>query len=233
MTSDNKLKNIQTHERINDILLGPLERPALKWLAENQPVWVNPDILTVIGIFGSVLIFAGYALSRLNPAFLWLASLGFVINWYGDSLDGTLARVRKIERPKYGFFVDHIVDAISEVMVFLGLGLTFYVRFDIAAVALVGYLLMSIYVYVTTAVTGVFQLSYGKLGPTEVRVIAILANTAMFFFGNPVILNAPLEMTIYDILVAIVALALYGIFIGKSIQQAAILDKQDRGRRQR
>ncbi len=224
------MSKIKSHQRVNDILLGPLERPALAWLAAHQPAWMTPDILTIIGIFGSVLIFVSYALSRINPAFLWLASLGFVINWYGDSLDGTLARHRKIERPKYGFFVDHIVDAISEVMVFLGLGLTYYVRFDIAAIALVGYLLMSIYVYVTTAVTGVFQISYGKFGPTEVRVLAILANTAMFFFGTVVILRDPIEISIYDVFVAIVAVALYGIFIGKSLQQAKILDKEDRAR---
>jgi len=132
------MKEIETHERVNDILLGPLERPALKWLAEHQPSWMTPDILTIIGIFGSVLIFTSYALSRIDPAFLWLASLGFVINWYGDSLDGTLARVRKIERPKYGFFVDHVVDAASEALVFFGLGVTFYIRFDLASVALVG-----------------------------------------------------------------------------------------------
>lgn len=233
MTRDNKLKNIQTHARVNDILLGPLERPALKWLAEHQPAWVTPDILTIIGMGGTLLIFASYALSRLDPLFLWLASLGFVINWYGDSLDGTLARVRKIERPKYGFFVDHMVDAVAEVLIFLGLGLTYYVRFDLAAVALVGYLLMSIYVYVTTAVTGVFQLSYGKLGPTEVRVLAILANTAMFFLGEQVILREPFGATIYDVFVAIVAIALYGIFITKTIQQGIILDKEDRGIRER
>ncbi|MEA3439586.1 MAG: CDP-alcohol phosphatidyltransferase family protein [Chloroflexota bacterium] len=224
------MSKIKSHQRVNDILLGPLERPALAWLAAHQPAWMTPDILTIIGIFGSVLIFVSYALSRINPAFLWLASLGFVINWYGDSLDGTLARHRKIERPKYGFFVDHIVDAISEVMVFLGLGLTYYVRFDIAAIALVGYLLMSVYVYVTTAVTGVFQISYGKFGPTEVRVLAILANTAMFFFGTAVILREPIDISIYDVFVAIVAVALYGIFIGKSLQQAKILDKEDRAR---
>ena len=106
-------------------------------------------------------------------------------------------------------------------------------RFDLAAVALVGYLLMSIYVYVTTAVTGVFQLSYGKLGPTEVRVLAILANTAMFFLGEQVILREPFGATIYDVFVAIVAIALYGIFITKTIQQGIILDKEDRGIRER
>jgi len=226
------MKDIKSHERVNDILFGPLERPALSWLAAHQPAWMTPDILTIIGIFGSLLIFASYALTRINPAFLWLASLGFIINWYGDSLDGTLARHRKIERPKYGFFVDHTVDAFSEILIFLGLGISFYVRFDLAAVALIGYLLMSIYVYVTTAVSGVFQISYGKFGPTEVRVLAILANALMFFIGIRTITFASVELTYYDLFVAVVALALYGIFISKSIQTARELDKQDRGRKE-
>ena len=224
------MKNIQSHERVNDILLGPLERPALQWLAAHQPAWMTPDILTGIGIFGSAMIFFSYWLSRFNPAFLWLASLGFVINWYGDSLDGTLARYRNIQRPQYGFFVDHVVDAISEVMVFFGLGLTIYVRFSIAAIALVGYLLMSIYVYVTTAVTGTFQISYGRFGPTEVRVLAILANAAMFFIGNVVLIRSPIGTTLYDVFIAVIAIALFGIFIGKSFQQARILDKLDRSK---
>jgi len=225
------MKDIKSHERVNDILFGPLERPALQWLAAHQPAWMTPDILTIIGIFGSLLIFASYALSRINPAFLWLASLGFIINWYGDSLDGTLARHRKIERPKYGFFVDHIVDAFSEILIFLGLGVSFYVRFDLAAVALIGYLLMSIYVYVTTAVSGVFQISYGKIGPTEIRVLAILANALMFFIGLRTITIASVDLTYYDLFVAVIALALYGTFISKSIQTARELDKQDRGRK--
>lgn len=222
------MKEIETHERVNDILLGPLERPALKWLAEHQPSWMTPDILTIIGIFGSVLIFTSYALSRIDPAFLWLASLGFVINWYGDSLDGTLARVRKIERPKYGFFVDHVVDAASEALVFFGLGVTFYIRFDLASVALVGYLMLSVYVYVTTAVVGKFQLSYGKFGPTEIRVLAILINVLMFSGVNLYFSVGPFNLTLYDGLIALIALALYGIFIGKSIQTAKELDKMDR-----
>jgi archaetidylinositol phosphate synthase len=91
MTDQNK------HTRVNDILLGPLERPALQWLCEHMPAWMTPDILTIIGILGAVVIFLGYVLSNQHPAFLWLASIGYVINWFGDSLDGSLARHRKID----------------------------------------------------------------------------------------------------------------------------------------
>ncbi|MGD9091521.1 MAG: hypothetical protein PVF74_01640, partial [Anaerolineales bacterium] len=136
------------------------------------------------------------------------------------SLDGTLARYRKAERPRYGFFVDHTVDALNEVLIFLGLGLSPYIRFEIASLALIGYLLMSILVYVTTAVTGEFRISYGKLGPTEVRVIAILANTLIFFFGNPAISTPWGTLTIFDLVAALIAGILFLIFIFSTLQEA-------------
>lgn len=222
-----EMSDIKDHERINDILLGPLERPALQWLAAHMPTWMTPDILTGIGTFGAVVIAASYWLTNDSAWFLWLASLGFLINWFGDSLDGTLARYRKIERPKYGFFIDHTVDALNETIIFLGFGLSPYLRFEIASLALIGYLLMSVLVYVSTAVSGVFKISYGKLGPTEIRAIAILINTFIFFFGNPTI-NLPIGSTgIVDIAAFIVALALFFIFIGSSLQQARQLAKED------
>ncbi len=217
--------DIKPHTRVNDILLGPLERPALQWLAAHMPAWMNPDILTGIGIVGAVIIFASYWLSNEVPAFLWVASLGFVINWFGDSLDGTLARYRKIERPKYGFFVDHTVDSFCEVLVVMGLGLSPYVTFSVACLALIGYLLMSILIYIRTYVHGVFQISYGKFGPTEVRVILILLNTVMFFLGTPKV-ELPLGFgTVYDIPIALVAVVLAMLFVAGSVRDAVELAK--------
>lgn len=219
------MTKIQPHQRVNDILLAPLERPALKWLATNMPAWISPDILTFLGIFGALLTFIGYLMSNYWAGFLWLASLGFVINWFGDSLDGTLARHRHIERPKYGFFVDHTVDAFNEVLIVIGLGLSPYVSFDIACLALTGYLLMSVLVYIRTYINGVFQLSYGKFGPTEVRVILILLNTGMFGFGLPQI-DLPLGLTtIYDVPISIIALILGILFTTGSIRNAIALAK--------
>ena len=217
--------NIKSHKRVNDILLGPLERPALQWLAAHMPAWMNPDILTGIGVMGAVIIFFSYWLSNEVPAFLWVASLGFVINWFGDSLDGTLARYRKIERPKYGFFVDHTMDCFSEVLVVMGLGLSPYVTFSVACLALIGYLLMSVLVYIRTYVYGVFQISYGKFGPTEVRVILILLNAVMFFLGTPEV-ELPLGLvTVYDIPIAFVATVLAMLFTAGSIRDAVELAK--------
>lgn len=219
------MSDIEKHQRVNDILLGPLERPALQWLAAHMPPWVNSDILTIIGILGSVVIAVSYWLTNYNRNFLWLASLGFVINWFGDSLDGTLARYRKRERPKYGFFVDHTVDAFSEVMIFLGLGLSPYFRFELASLALIGYLLVSVLVYVRTCVVGKFVISYGRFGPTEIRVIAILVNTFIFYFGAPPISILGLTLNSLDAVLAIVTVILFGIFIVTTIREAIELAK--------
>jgi archaetidylinositol phosphate synthase len=210
----------KSHKRVNDILLGPLERPALQWLAAHMPAWMNPDILTVIGILGAAMVFLGYLLTNQSSAFLWLVNAGFVINWFGDSLDGTLARYRKIERPKFGFFIDHTMDAFSQVLVVIGLGLSPYVRLDIAALALCGYLLMSIYVYVDTYITGVFKISYGKLGPTEVRLLIILANSAVFFLGNPSWETAVGDISAFDLFVASIAVILFFLFSSNTIRRA-------------
>ena len=215
----------ESHKRINDILLGPLERPALRWLAARMPRWVNPDILTGVGLLGSVVIFFSYWLTSITVHFLWLASLGLVINWFGDSLDGTLARFRKIERPKYGFFIDHTVDVVSTLLVVFGLGLSPYVRFDIACLALIGYLVMSIFVYVRMCVEGLFKISYGRFGPTEVRLIVIIANTIIYFLGNPTVALPFGPLSIYDMIAAIVAIVLTVIFFVSTINQARELKK--------
>jgi phosphatidylglycerophosphate synthase len=202
----------QKHKRVNDILLGPLERPALQWLSAHVPAWMTPDVLTGIGILGALLIFISYILTGTDKNFLWLVNLGFVINWFGDSLDGTVARFRKIERPKFGFFIDHTTDAFSQLFVVLGLGLSPYVRFEFAALALIGYLLMSVYVYVDTYVSGVFRISYSKLGPTEVRAIIILANILVYFLGNPVLRLSFGDFSAFDIFVLVLAALLFSMF---------------------
>lgn len=214
------MSDTKQHQRVNDILLGPIERPLLSWLAARLPSWVTPDGLTLIGIGGAVTVLAGYTLSGISPWFLWLASLGFVINWFGDSLDGTVARYREIERPKYGFFVDHTVDAFGQLLMFAGLGLSPYFTFGVAMLALVGYLLMSVYVYVDTYVTGRFKLSYGKIGPTEVRVIAILLNIFVFFIGVRTLETPWGAVALLDIPAGIIAAILIGLFCYSTVSRA-------------
>jgi phosphatidylglycerophosphate synthase len=161
------------------------------------------------------------------------------LNWFGDSLDGTLARFRKIERPRYGFFVDHIIDSVSEVLVFVGLGISPYLRFDLALVALVSYLLASIYVYLTTYVDGVFRISYGGLSPTEMRMIAIITNAVVFFNGNPSLqiptggllpglLPSVLVITVFDLVIAVIIVLILSMFTASSITTGMQLSREDR-----
>jgi len=221
--------DIKDHTRVNDILLGPLERPALQWLAAHMPAWASPDLMTVTGIIGALVIALGYGLSRFHPAFLWLSTLGFIINWIGDSLDGTLARYRHIERPKYGFYIDHVTDVLTEIIIIVSLGVSPYVTFSLACMCCITYIAMSVLVYVRMNVMGEFKISYGKLGPTEVRLLAILLNTAMYFGGvykfNLTLGSITAPISPYDLYVVAISLLLVYFFAETSIKQSIALRK--------
>lgn len=163
--------------RIQTSILNALEKKVLVWLAKRQPKWMTSDDLTCIGVFGAVVIAAGYILSAWNSNFLWLSSLGFIINWYGDSLDGTLARVRKTQRPVYGYYLDHTIDAINEVIIFAGVGLSGLMHLEIALLALVMYFLITINVSINAHLKKEFRLTYASMGPTEFRILMIIINT--------------------------------------------------------
>jgi len=169
--------NIIDAVRIQTSVLNATEKKVLVWLAKRQPKWMTSDILTYVGVFGSVLIAAGYILSAWNINFLWLSSLGFVVNWYGDSLDGTLARVRNTQRPVYGYYLDHTVDALNELMMFIGIGLSGLMHLNIALLALVMYLLLTINVAINAHLKKEFKLTYAFMGPTEFRILMIIVNT--------------------------------------------------------
>jgi phosphatidylglycerophosphate synthase len=224
------MRDISTHRRVLDTFTGPLERPVLHWLAARMPAWMTPDILTAIGVIGGLVILCGYWLTGFDRNFLWLVNLGFLINWFGDSLDGTLARYRHIERPVYGFYIDHAVDAYIEIMIFIGLGLSPFVRFDLACLSLIGYFLLSVLVFLRTCVKGEFVLSYGRLGPTEIRLLAIAANTLVYFVGNPTLTLNSLTLTIFDWLVVMIILLLFTIAISTTIIQARQLAKMEADR---
>lgn len=195
-------------ERVNDILLGRLERPALAWLCRRMPAWVTPDALTLVGIAGGVITLAGFALTVAHRNYIWLGCAGLVVNWLGDSLDGNLARYRKIERPKYGYFVDHVTDGFVTGLVCLGIGLSAYVDMVYALGVLAAYLLMSILTYVTSQVTGVFRISYGRAGPTEVRAILILASAICWAVPNPTLRLGPLSIRAFELVTLSVAVLL-------------------------
>lgn len=170
-------------KRIQTSVLNGVEKKVLVWLAERQPRWMTSDILTGIGVVGAVVVALGYFLSNYRIEWLWLASLGFVINWYGDSLDGTLARVRKTQRPIYGFYLDHNIDGVTMAIMCIGAGLSDMLNLYIAMAVLAVYLLLSISVYINAHLKGEFKLTYAGMGPTEFRLIMIVVNT-LFIFAN-------------------------------------------------
>lgn len=167
------------HTREPTFLLAPFERRVLPWLAQRLPRRVLPDHLTALGIVAALAIGAAYALSGDGAVWLWVASALLVVHWFGDSLDGTLARVRKIERPRYGYYLDHLTDAIATVAIGVGLGLSPYMLLSTGLIIVVAYLVMSINVYLETFAFGRFCIGYGRLGPTEARVALIGLNVAL------------------------------------------------------
>lgn len=172
-----------TTVRIQQNILARRERQLLNWLCARMPAWVTPDLLTALGVLGAVMTFVGYASSNLAEGWLWLAIAGYVVQWFGDSMDGSLARFRKIERPSYGYFIDHSCDGLTTALIVWGIGTTPYVTMDVVMVALVGYLLLSIHAYLAARVLGEFKLSYLNAGPTELRFLLIGLTIAMMVLG--------------------------------------------------
>jgi phosphatidylglycerophosphate synthase len=162
--------------RSNRGFLTGIEAPTLLWLAARMPSWITPDRLTGIGFLGAIIVFIGYSFSGTYPALLWLASFGLIVNWFGDSLDGSLARHRQITRPRYGFYLDNTVDIFEQLLVVVGLALYGIVRAELALLGLAVFYAMSILTLIRAHVFGEFTMDYGGLGVTELRVVFIILN---------------------------------------------------------
>jgi archaetidylinositol phosphate synthase len=176
--------------RVNTSWVIPVERPLVGWLAPKLPVGVTPDHLTLTGFVGALICGLSYGSSWLSPALLWVASAGLVINWFGDSMDGTLARFRNIERPRYGFFIDNTTDLLSQISIFFGLGASPYMRFDIACLGLAGYYMVSFFNLIKAMDTRVIKIGFFGVGPTEIRLGFIGYNFFLLTIG-PLSVNTP------------------------------------------
>jgi phosphatidylglycerophosphate synthase len=193
-------------EREPNFVLARFEKRVLRTLARRLPRWVLPDDLTVIGVLAALGICAAYQLSNDDPGWLWVASALLVVHWLGDSLDGTLARVRGIQRPRYGYYLDHLVDAFSTAAIGLGLGLSPYMLLSVGALLVVAYLILSINVYLESQAFGRFSIGYGLIGPTEVRILLVVLNTLLALRVGLGFEIAGLALTAVDLLgLAIVA----------------------------
>jgi len=162
--------------RVQTSLLAPLERKCLKWLVERMPSWVSSDQLTLLGLAAMLFAAVFYLVSRWWAPALLLVNACLALNWFGDSLDGTLARARNKQRPRYGYYVDHVIDAIGILAVVCGLAGSGMMSWTVALAVLVAYYLLSIEVYLATHALGVFRMSFYKFSPTELRVLLAIGN---------------------------------------------------------
>jgi phosphatidylglycerophosphate synthase len=169
----------QAHVRINRGLLAQVEKRVLVWIAHRLPERVHSDHLTALAVVGTTIASASFALARLFPIALVGVGVGLAVNWFGDSLDGTVARVRRQERPRYGYYVDHVLDVVGVSMLMGGLALSGFMTPLVAAGVLVAYLLVSAEVFLSTAVGGAFRMSFVRIGPTELRILLSLGALAL------------------------------------------------------
>jgi len=216
-------RDLEPVQRIQRNLLAIPERRLLTWLCGVMPRWVTPDRLTSAGVAGAGMTFVGYAASSFGVAWLWLAIAGYVLQWFGDSMDGSLARFRRIERPSYGYFIDHSCDGAVTLLILGGMGFSPFVRVDVAMFAVVGYLLLSIHAYLAARVMGEFKLSYGVAGPTELRFLLIGMTLAMML-SDPV--HRP-AFSGFDLIVGCVGAAFVVLFVGQTLIAGRRLARAD------
>jgi archaetidylinositol phosphate synthase len=216
-----------TAAREKTFLLARPEARALEWIARRLPRWVMPDHMTVLGVVAAIGIAAAYALSNGDAAWLWAASGLLVVHWLGDSLDGTLARVRRMERPRYGYYLDHLVDAVATAFIGIGLGLSPHMLLACGLIIVVAYLVLSINTYLETSTLGVFSLGYGRLGPTEARLGLIVVNVLLAVGLLPSFSVAGLGLGVLDVAaVALAALMLGGLAVraARNLRELARLE---------
>jgi phosphatidylglycerophosphate synthase len=208
-------------------VLTRFEQWALPRIAASLPAWVMPDHLTGLGILGATLIAVAYFCTRWTPEWLWVANLGLVIHWLGDSLDGTLARVRKHERPRYGFYLDHITDAYSTTAIGLGLGFSPYMLLSVALAIVIAYLVLSINVYLETHVFKVFRYGYGITGPTEARLILLGLNLIALAIGPQEFRLHGVDFSVFDIAGVAAALGMIALLLtraGRNLRELGRLE---------
>ena len=211
--------------RVNRALTAHIEKCALQWMAVRAPRWLTSDQLTLLGLSAQIAAAIFYALARYNRFALLAVILCLVLNWFGDSMDGTLARVRRHERPRYGFYVDHMVDIFGSMALMCGLGLSSFLHWPVAIAMLLAFLLLAGESYLATYTLSQFELSQSIFGPTEIRILLIAGNLALLrspysvLFGHRILL--------FDLGGSIAALAMFVMAIQVTARHTAELYRQE------
>ena len=211
------------HVRINSGLTARLEKHLLIWIAHRLPRFVNSDHLSALGLTAMAAAGFAFATFRVTPWAALAVIVALVANWFGDSLDGTLARVRQQQRPRYGFYVDHIIDLAGTTMLVGGMAWSGLMHPLVASAVLVGYLLVSAESYLATHASGVFRMSFLGFGPTELRIVLMIG--ALRVMHSPWVdpFGSGIVVRLFDIGGVIAAAGLAGAFIASSIRNARAL----------
>ncbi|HEY5329752.1 MAG TPA: CDP-alcohol phosphatidyltransferase family protein [Acidobacteriaceae bacterium] len=219
------ITNFTTASRINRSLTASIEKRVLHYLAEHAPTWLTSDQLTLLGLTAQIGAGIAYALARYNRLALLAVIVCLILNWLGDSLDGTLARVRQQQRPRYGFYVDHIVDVFGAVALMCGLACSGLLHWQTAIAMLIAFLILSAESYLATYTLSTFELSQGLFGPTELRILLILGNLAALRNPHATILGH--RFLLFDIGGAIGAASMFVLAIVITIRHTAELYQQE------
>jgi archaetidylinositol phosphate synthase len=190
------------HRRHVTSLTAQAERALLNRIAARLPAWVTPNMLTVLGVAGGAATGLGYALGGHSPLWLAVAILGYGVHWFGDSLDGTTARLRKIERPRFGMFIDQSSDLLTVAMIIAGLALSPWVRVDVALATYIGYLLLAVLVHLRASVTDIYDIAHDGIGPTEGRLLMVAVTIGMAV-TDPVAMPAWRGFSVFDIILLV------------------------------
>ncbi len=215
---------------INTGITAKAEEKAKEWICPRIPAWVNPDMLTVLGFISSFIIASGYIFGFSNRWYLILVIVGLILNWFGDSFDGSIARYRKKTRPNYGYYIDHVVDSLVVLIFGLGLGLSGFFKIEIALAFVIMYLILMIHVELITYVQNEFKYSFGLVGPTEIRIIGIFLTIVMFFLPVKYFDLWGYTLTQYDFFASFAVVVMAMIILFSILSKAIELDKIDRKR---
>ncbi len=219
-------KDFHEATRIQQSFVTKAEKRVLLWLAERMPKRVNSDHLTALGVFGMFGAGASYAFARYSHYGLLTACLFLAVNWLGDSLDGTLARYRQQQRPRYGFYVDHVIDCFGATALLSGMAFSGYVLPIIALLLLISYLLLSSEIFLATYVLGRFEMSYFKIGPTELRILLCIGN--LYLLYDPSVHAFGLRLTLFDVACVTGALGMAAIALTSFVRHARRLYDEER-----
>jgi phosphatidylglycerophosphate synthase len=215
-------------DRVNKSILSIQERRLLNWLVVRMPTTITPNQLSLIGLAGAIFAGISFAACNFSNLFILPAALGIVLNWFGDSLDGSLARYRKIERPEYGYLIDHSIDLIANTFMFLGLGLSPYFTLFSALMAMAMYFLFSAYTYLKVVVKNTHNLSYGSMGATELRILMIFWSVFAMIIGPKLLEATAYDYRIVDIVIGSLWICvLLGLFLVIAKELSAIWIKDD------